>query len=92
MAEQPLEIDVLLKRLASLEAEAARLQEEVAHLQAENAELRRRLGATTINYRAAMDIGRTEFGQPCRKRRSERKGGSATLRDLFACQPVSLAG
>jgi transposase len=56
VAEQLLEIDALLKRLASLEAEVARLQAEVAHLgaenarlQAENAELRRRLGLNSQN-------------------------------------------
>jgi transposase len=63
VAEQLLEIDALLKRLASLEAEVACLQAEVAHLrtenaclqaendrlQAENAELRRRLGLNSGN-------------------------------------------
>ena len=49
MAEQALEIEVLLKRQASLEAEVARLQAEVVRLQAENAELRRRLGGNSQN-------------------------------------------
>lgn len=63
MAEQLLEIDALLRRLASLEAEVAhlraenarlqaevvRLQAENARLQAENAELRRRLGLNSGN-------------------------------------------
>ncbi|MEW6296092.1 MAG: IS66 family transposase [Candidatus Diapherotrites archaeon] len=49
MAEQALEIEVLLKQLGFLEAEVARLQEEVARLQAENAELRRRLGLNSQN-------------------------------------------
>ena len=49
MAEQVLETDVLLKRLAALEAEVARLQVEVACLGAENAELRRRLGLNSQN-------------------------------------------
>ena len=49
MAEQALEIEVLLKRLASLEAEVVCLQAEVARLQAENAELQRRLGINSEN-------------------------------------------
>jgi transposase len=56
VVEQVLEIEVLLKRLASLEAEIVRLQAEVAHLgaenarlQAENAELRRCLGQDSQN-------------------------------------------
>jgi len=49
VAEQVLETDVLLKRLAALEAEVARLQVEVACLGAENAELRRRLGLNSQN-------------------------------------------
>lgn len=49
MVEQPLEIGILLERLAVLEAEVSRLQAEVARLQAENAELRRRLGMNSQN-------------------------------------------
>ena len=56
MVEQPLEINLLLKRFASLEAEVARLRAEVqhlraenTHLKAENAELRRRLGLNSSN-------------------------------------------
>jgi len=63
VAKQLLEIDALLKQLASLEAEVACLQADIAHLrienaclqventrlQAENAELRRRLGLNSGN-------------------------------------------
>ena len=63
MVEQPLEINLLLKRFASLEAEVALLRAEVQHLRAENAhlqaentrlkaenaELRRRLGLNSSN-------------------------------------------
>ncbi len=63
MVEQLLEIDVLLRRIASLEAQVASLQTEVARLgaentclqaenarlQAENAELRHRLGLNSQN-------------------------------------------
>mgnify|MGYP000647073327 CR=1 FL=1 len=63
MAKQLLEIDALLKQLASLEAEVACIQADIAHLrienaclqaensrlQAENAELRRRLGLNSGN-------------------------------------------
>lgn len=63
MAEQLPEVEVLLKRLASLEAQVACLQAEIAdlraenarlqaentRLQAENAELRRRLGLNSQN-------------------------------------------
>lgn len=49
MAEQPLAINILVKRLADLEAEVSRLQAEVALLQAENAELRRRLEMNSQN-------------------------------------------
>lgn len=63
MAEQLLETEVLLRRIASLEAQVASLQTEVARLggenaclqaenarlQAENAELQRRLGLNSGN-------------------------------------------
>ncbi len=56
MSEQHLEIEVLFKRLAFLEAEVARQQGEVEglraennRLQAENAELKRRLGLNSEN-------------------------------------------
>lgn len=44
MVEQPLEINLLLKCFASLEAEVARLRAEVQHLRAENAHLRAEMG------------------------------------------------
>ncbi|MCL6512744.1 MAG: IS66 family transposase, partial [Anaerolineae bacterium] len=56
MAEQLPEVEILLKRLSSLEAQIARLQAEVADLRAENArlqaeniELKRRLGLNSQN-------------------------------------------
>ncbi len=63
MVRQLLEIEVLLSRIASLEAQVAslqaevarleaentRLQNETARLQSENAELRRRLGLNSQN-------------------------------------------
>jgi regulator of replication initiation timing len=56
VAEQLPEVEILLKRLSSLEAQIVRLQAEVADLRAENArlqaeniELRRRLGLNSQN-------------------------------------------
>ena len=56
MAEQLPEVEILLKRLSSLEAQIVRLQAEVADLRAENArlqaeniELKRRLGLNSQN-------------------------------------------
>lgn len=77
MAEQPLEIDFLLKRLASLEAEVARLQAEVAHLKAENAELRRRLGSNSQNSHQppSSDGYRKKRVQPALPKGEKRKLG-----------------
>lgn len=49
IAKQLLEIDVLLRRIASLETQVASLQAEVARLGAENAELRQRPGLNSQN-------------------------------------------
>nr|BAL56953.1 transposase [uncultured Chloroflexota bacterium] len=96
MAEQLLEIDILLKRLASLEAEVARLQAEVARLgaenarlQAENAELRRRLGLNSQNsHRPPSSDGyRKKRVQPALPKGEKRvSGGQPGHKGKTLCQ------
>lgn len=73
MAEQPLEIGILLKRLAVLEAEVARLQ-------AENAELRRRLGMNSQNSHKppSSDGYRKKRLQPAMPKGEKRARGGQT--------------
>jgi len=104
MAKQLLKIDVLLRRIASLEAQVAslqaeaarlgaentRLQAESARLQAENAGLRRRLGLNSQNSHKSPGIP----GRPClsvrRATRTQRAGGETGPGDCAVCgQPIS---
>jgi transposase len=84
MAEQLPEVEVLLKRLASLEAQIARLQGEVAdlraentRLQAENDELRRRLGLNSQNSHKppSSDGYRKKRIQPALPKDKKPRGG-----------------
>ena len=59
MAEQLPEVEILLKRLSSLEAQIVRLQAEVADLRAENARLQAenaRLQAENIELRRRLGL------------------------------------
>ena len=66
MAEQLPEVEILLKRLSSLEAQIVRLQAEVADLRAENARLQAE--NARLEHRVEASVG-TEQPQATQQRR-----------------------